>query len=399
MSDIERYKNRSLIKTTEGEKALVPEGLDSVKLVMDQAQITLEQAYGLEDLGLLKASGFIYPGVSSQMAEHNLAVDDWANSGFFVTDADSEEGIRQEVRRELLKKQAFRESLGLQRNPYIDQNLGITPQNPNALLPASRFNLQLPMLLGRIREGIFRSPKDNAKTRQSQFKGLHPVIYISPEIIAETKGVSDFAEMLSAKSFRALDVVTEEMGHFLYAQVQYLLNGKVPGKIISEGMALIDNYQIIKKACEKTGQNIFDANNPFIKEMITKYIEKISGRGQLMYQLMDQGDYHPTASNYTKSVEVMGGFIKHIILIDRQDGDTASELQSFYRMTGPQKGRYLRSLYTEYVQGGDNSYKEPLLNVKNRMQFEYEFEDEELWREKWEAVKDHPLAHFIVDPF
>ncbi len=365
---------------------MTPEGIESLKRITDQIQAALEAAYGLGDLNLLKASKFIYPEVTSKMAEHNLDVNDWTDSGFFVTDADTEEGIKEEVKRKLLRKQAFRESVGLTRNPDVDKNLGIG--NETTLRLAGRF----PIPWRRSRS------TDLSKSQKKRFADLHPVIYISPDIITQTKMTGRYSEMLAANSFRALDVITEEVGHFLYEQVQHNLYGEVAGDIIGEGMALIDNYQVLKSACEEMGQNIFDPTNALVKEIVTQFVEKISARGEIRYQVMDAGGYNPTASKYTKSVEVMGGFIKHLVGQNSQGNSVAQELSDFYRMTGPQKGRYLRSLYTNYVQKGDNWYEKPLVQLKDKIEFEYEFEDEDLWREKWERVKNSPIAH-IIDPF
>lgn len=222
------------------------------------------------------------------------------------------------------------------------------------------------------------------------------MIYISPEIIAKTKGVQSYSDMLSPDSFHAFDIIAEETGHFLYTQVQYVLHGETPGHILGEGMALVDNYQVLRKALEEKGQNIFDPSDPFVREFVAEYVKKISERGEIAHKVFKAGGYHPTASAYTKSVEVMSGFVKHLVNNDREGQDTSSQLYRVYRMTGPQKGRYLRDLYTNYVQEGDNWYQAPLEHVTDRVRYEYEFEDEGVWREKWEEAKGMPIW---FDPF
>lgn len=183
------------------------------------------------------------------------------------------------------------------------------------------------------------------------YTDLKPVIFIPPEVMEQLKG-KELDQLVTPKGIPLFVPIVEEVSHFLYQQSQYLNNRRLPGDLMSEGIAILDWYltlkQLVKSPIEgKTPVNI-------IQEAWETMTQKRSTIPFVYRDLL----------HYKRAYKIIKGFVDHLVQDDQSGVDNQDELRNFYLLDGKRKMDYLLDLYQRLMDSGLQSYYFHLLDVK-----------------------------------
>jgi hypothetical protein len=285
--------------------------IDSLSHVVDVIQNLLEGIYGLSDLRLQRASRFLWPRKRSAVLKHNFGVGN-ATGTNFSTDWDMPVG-------------AWRKEM------WSGTDWGRQSDWERKLI---RFNPR------RIIQGRFR------------FQDLHPVLYVAPEHAEHAQGVTSLDQMLTEQRVESMELITMGVSMFLNANTQHLLYQEMPGRITGYGMTLVDFYHVVRETERGSAGRIELMRTLFGRqrlgqEAFNKSIEAIK-KGELYI--------NPLAEHYTESADAFEGFIYYLIDVSNLRKDISPELKRFYRLKGIDKKNFLRNLYNQRVEEGDERY-------------------------------------------
>lgn len=271
------------------ERAYNLERLKPVAHVVDLIQISLEGVYGLQDLHLERASDFMWPKRTSKAAEKTIAGDiqSRALKAFFITDS----------------------------------------------VP--------------IRQSPLQKIKQHSLMHRD-FKDHHPVIYVPLQFSESTRGVEQISGLLSGDKIEVLEILGEEVGHFVYQQTQHRLHHVLPGAMVSEIVGFIDLYQLIKSACSEAHIDISDINNPAAVralEYFKKKRDKFKNVG------------NPELSYYRDSAAIIDKYLDYLIAQETLHQDATGGVRRFYRLNVADKLKYLNDLYVQLEPEKERHYE------------------------------------------
>lgn len=313
--------------------SLVPiskEVVSTTALLVDRVQGIIERAYDLNPRGLRRASDFLWPRKTSANAEiFARDAQDKPNSTCYVSD------------KKFLEGGWITTNASWMHQPQTWSERMNTRYNPRRLA---------------FRAGVL------------PYEGINSVIFLHRGIMGRIE-TPEPAQMLDQDYIHDLELVTEQVSHFLYEQVQYRTHRKFAGKIMSAAIAVLDWYLVLKNVPLNPDNKGAMVDN---KVSVKSLVDNINSRLEL-----NPFDFslNPWTTHFRKGVTILGGFVGHIIKKDKQGEDNTPELHQFYLMPPRNKLEYLEVLYEGYVKNGDERYKSFLAEVRDRLAYEYEFRD------------------------
>ncbi len=273
------------------------ENSEGAKLVVDQVQTQLETVYGLQGLRLERAADCLWPDRTSAVLDR-------------VIDSDIKDGLFRAV--------------------------FVTDYSIRSARPSLR---------DRIRFSRLARPR---------FRDYHPAIYLAGDVAAATDGVQCLPEMLSPDRLKFLDMISEEVGHFVYHHTQFNLYRQFPDLVMSEAMGLLDIYQVMRGVCFDVGTDINDPDQAD-SVRVSDYIQAKRDRylnitGELSY--------------YRESEFLIGGYLDHLKSQDSSNGESNAKIQRFYKSPLSEKVNFLYQLYSRLVAEGQESYLSDRISVE-----------------------------------
>lgn len=326
MKDLERY--RGIVPQPEGSKQI--DASTGISLLADSVQGILERAYGLDPRPLRRASEFMWPRATNKHAE-KLFRQAAPDHTYYVTDHDFIEYgyiYDKDKPRWMHQPETWQEKFASKYSP---------------------------------RRALFKIGK-------LPFETIKPVVFFHPSIMNRI-GTGDSAQMLDAAHIKDLELVAEQVSHFLYSQSQYRAHNLFAGPIASEMVAILDWYLVLKGASvNPESQTALKDNRPSVESLAKNIDARLN---------LDPSDFslNPWTTHFRKGTMLVGGFLGHIIERDKQGENTTPELNWFYRLPPREKLMYLERVYKDHLDKGDDRYEESLWVVKDKLAYEFEFKD------------------------
>lgn len=121
------------------------------------------------------------------------------------------------------------------------------------------------------------------KLKRLPFEALDPTIYIPPITTRRLQEVP-LPDMVVPERLRDLEAVTEGVGRFVYVQSQWKLHNQLPGEIMPEAIALLDWYIVLQRLVkEKERVALFDPDNQTARLALREIGKKFDQRKSFLW--------------------------------------------------------------------------------------------------------------------
>lgn len=276
--------------------------------LVDQAQTTLEQAYNITNLGLERASDFLWPKAKSATA--------------------------------VILRDFNRQTLGADLAFYIDDSDDLLNYYPQTAWDSFKSRI---------------SPRRIAfKFGALPYDQIRPVVYI-PDSLSEKIQGQNLDEIVKSGVFLELAQITP----FLHQQVTYREHGQFIGKIMAEALTLLDYYLITQE---------IEGNSSHNEGLTARVLSPIPST----FSDRQNAEFHPLNASFRKS-SFIGGYLRYLRNAHQKEVDTTDQLRDFCLKTPIGKLLYLRGLYHEQAEHGDEQFSREANSISNLLKNEYEF--------------------------